>query len=561
MFLPTTRQEMEKLHWEHLDIILISGDTYIDSSFIGVSVIGQVLLKAGYKVGIIAQPDVNHSENICRLGEPKLFWGVTAGSVDSMIANYTATGKKRKKDDYTPGGINNRRPDRAIIVYTNLIKRYFRNTRPIILGGIEASLRRIAHYDYWDNQVRRSILFDSKADYLVYGMAEKSILQLADRLVRGGIPNNIRGLCYIAKFPGKEDLVLPSFSEVRKDKTQFVRMFHLFYQNQDPFRGKVLAQQQDNRYLIQNPPLLPLSEKELDEIYELDYEQEVHPFYRKGGAVKALETIKFSVTSHRGCFGECNFCAIAVHQGKIIQSRSEKSIIREVKGLTMEKDFKGYIQDVGGPTANMYSMECKNKLQNGHCLKKRCLFPSVCSNLSLSHQPQIRLLRKIRKIEGIKKVFVASGIRYDLVMADKMNGKRYLKELIHHHISGQLKIAPEHSEENVLFLMGKGNAYMDLVEFKTRFDHMNREARQKQFLTYYFIAAHPGCREEDMVQLKQILKRELHIKPEQVQIFIPIPSTYSAVIYYTGMNPFNGEQVFVEKKIKNKEKQKKLITN
>jgi len=560
MFLPTTRKEMKQLQWANLDIILVSGDTYIDSPYIGVSVIGQVLVKAGYKVGIIAQPDINRSKDICRLGEPRLFWGVTAGSVDSMIANYTATGKKRKKDDYTPGGINNRRPDRATIVYTNLIKQNFKKTKPIVLGGIEASLRRLAHYDFWDNRIRRSILFDSKSDFLVYGMAEKSILLLADHLSRQESVQNIPGICYISNEPGEKSLILPSFSEVKQDKKKFIHMFHMFYQNQDPFLGKTLAQKQDERYLIQNPPSYPLSQKELDDIYALDYKREVHPYYRKGGAVRALDTIKFSLTSHRGCFGECNFCAISVHQGKIIQSRSEKSMIREVKKLTMEKDFKGYILDVGGPTANMYGMGCIGKLQGGHCLEKRCLFPSLCANLLRNHQPQIRLLRKIRKIKGIKKVFVASGIRYDLVMEDKKYGENYLKEVILHHVSGQLKIAPEHIEEKILALMGKGDNH-HLAGFKKIFDRISHQAGSKQYLTYYFIAAHPGCREEDMLLLKQFINRELHIKPEQVQIFIPAPSTYSAVMYYTGENPFNGDPVFVEKKIKNKERQKKLITN
>ena len=560
MFLPTTREEMEKLRWENLDIILVTGDTYIDSSYIGVSVIGQVLLKAGYRVGIIAQPDINHPEDICRLGEPVLFWGVTAGSVDSMIANYTATGKKRKKDDYTPGGINDRRPDRATIVYVNLIKRYFKNTRPIVLGGIEPSMRRLAHYDFWDNRIRRSILFDSKADVLVYGMAEKSILQLAERIARKEAITNIRGICYISNNPGEKGLILPSFSEVKQDKKKFIDMFDVFYQNQDPFRGKILAQQQDDRYLIHNPPNYPLSEKEMDEIYALDYQNDVHPYYRKWGPVRALDTIKFSVTSHRGCFGECNFCAITVHQGKYIQSRSEKSIISEIKKLSMKEDFKGYISDVGGPTANMYGMGCANKFLKSHCLKKRCLFPSICDNLALNHQRQIKLLKKIRKIEGIKKAFVASGIRYDLVMADKKDGKNYLKEIILHHVSGQLKIAPEHIEKKVLTLMGKGDNFY-LAGFKKLFDHINHQANQKQFLTYYFIAAHPGCREEDMISLRQYIQRELRINPEQVQIFIPAPSTYSAVMYYTGIDPFSGNKIFVEKKIKNKEKQKKLITN
>jgi uncharacterized radical SAM protein YgiQ len=560
MYLPTTRAEMEKLSWEKLDIILITGDTYIDSPYLGISVIGKVLLKAGYRVGIIAQPDISSPDDICRLGEPGLFWGVTAGSVDSMIANYTATGKKRKKDDYTPGGINNRRPERATIVYVNLIKRYFKNTCPIILGGIEASLRRIAHYDFWDNRIRRSILFDSKADILAYGMAEKSVVQLAERLTKKKDISNIRGICYISNTPGEKSLIIPSFSEVKQDKEKFIQMFHQFYENQDPFHGKTLAQQQDNRYLIHNPPSYPLSERELDEIYDLDFERDVHPYYRKDGLVRALDTIKFSVTSHRGCIGECNFCAITVHQGKYIQSRSEESIINEIKRLTMDKDFKGYILDVGGPTANMYTMGCADQKRDSHCLKKRCLFPSICKNLSLNHQPLVNLLRKIRKIKGIKKVFVASGIRYDLVMADKKNGMNYLKEIILYHISGQLKIAPEHVEEKVLSLMGKGdNKY--LTSFKKLFDRINRQSGKKQFLTYYFIAGHPGCREKDMISLRQFIQKELHIHPEQLQIFIPTPSTYSAVMYYTGLDPFTGNDIFVEKKVKNKEKQKKLIIN
>lgn len=560
MYLPTTREEMEKLSWEILDIILITGDTYIDSPYMGISVIGRLLLRAGYRVGIIAQPDITSPDDICRLGEPVLFWGVTAGSVDSMIANYTATGKKRKKDDYTPGGINDRRPDRTSIVYANLIKRYFKNTCPIILGGIEASLRRIAHYDFWDDRIRRSILFDSKADILVYGMAEKSILQLTKRLAAKEAISDIRGICYISDSPGERSLILPSFLEVKQDKKKFIHMFHQFYQNQDPFQSKTLAQQQDNRYLIHNPPVYPLSAKQLDDIYELDYEYNIHPYYRKDGPVRALDTIKFSVTSHRGCFGECNFCAITAHQGKYIQSRSEESIINEIKRLTMDRDFKGYILDVGGPTANMYAMGCADQKRESHCLKKRCLFPSLCKNLSLNHQPLINLLRKIRKIKGIKKVFVASGIRYDLVMVDKKNGVNYLKEIILHHISGQLKIAPEHVEGKVLSLMGKGdNKY--LTSFKKLFDRINYQLGKKQYLTYYFIAAHPGCREKDMVLLRQFIQKELHLRPEQVQIFIPTPLTYSAVMYYTGLDPFTGNTIFVEKSKKNREKQKKLIIN
>jgi uncharacterized radical SAM protein YgiQ len=560
MFLPTTREEMEKLNWDNLDIIIMTGDTYIDSSFIGASLIGKLLHNADYRVGIIAQPDIEKPDDICRLGEPKLFWGVTAGSLDSMIANYTATGRKRKKDDFTPGGINNRRPARATIVYSNLIRRYFKDTRPIVLGGIEASLRRLAHYDFWDNQIRRSILLDSKADYLVYGMAEKSVLQLAGFLSNKQKKiEEVRGICYISKSPIQESLVIPSFLEVKKNKNKFTEMFHLFYENQNPFTAKTLSQKYDNRFLIHNPPSYPLNQKELDEVYELDYEREVHPYYKRLGRVRALDTIKFSVTSHRGCFGECNFCAIAVHQGKCIQSRSQKSIIKEIKLLTQRKDFKGYILDVGGPTANMYGMECTKNRKGNYCDRKRCLFPSICSNLAVNHKAQIDLLKAIRKIKGIKKVFVASGIRYDLILADGKNGQHYLSEIINHHLSGQLKIAPEHIEPEVLSLMGKGNQN-HLRKFKKQFDNINKKGEHEQFLTYYFMAAHPGCSEEDMAQLKNYIKKELKLKPEQVQIFIPAPSTYSALMYYTERNPFTGDKIFVEKKIKNKDKQKKIIT-
>lgn len=560
MFLPTTKEEMKKLGWMSLDIIIVTGDTYIDSYFIGAAVVGKVLLNAGYRVGIIAQPAIDSPQDICRLGEPKLFWGVTAGSIDSMIANYTATGKKRKKDDLTPGGINNRRPDRATIVYCNLIRRYFKNTKPIVIGGIEASLRRIAHYDFWDNQIRRSILLDSKANILVYGMAEKSLLELAEQMKKSDYLTQLRGICYISKLPAPDSIILPSFAQVRKDPNKFIEMFHLFYKNQNPYSGKTLSQKYDDRYLIHNPPSFPLTTKALDTIYELDYQREVHPYYSKWGKVRALDTIKFSLTSHRGCFGECNFCAITVHQGKCIQSRSQSSILKEVKKLTYRKDFKGYILDVGGPTANMYSLGCMKKRMGDYCVGRRCLVPTFCTNLSVDHKEQIKLLKNIRKIKGVKKVFVASGIRYDLVLADHKNGEQYLRQLIRNHISGQLKIAPEHIDSKILTLMGKAKCNL-VKNFKKLFDRINSQEGLKQYLTYYFMAAHPGCQEEDMFHLKEFIKKELKIKPQQVQIFIPAPSTYSAVMYFTEKNPFTGEKIYVEKKSKKRDNQKKIITN
>ncbi len=558
MFLPVTAEEMSKFGWDKLDIILITGDAYIDSPFIGVSLIGKVLFNAGYRVGIIAQPDIYSDKDITRLGEPELFWGITSGCVDSMVANYTALKKRRKSDDFTPGGKNTKRPDRAVIVYSNLIRRYFKNTKPLVLGGIEASLRRIAHFDYWSDEIRRSILFDAKADILIYGMGEKTVLELAESLKKGKDIRNLRGLCYIAKEPAKNCVELPSYEEVKKDKFKFSQMFGLFYKNCDPLTAKTLCQKQNTRYLIQNQPNFYLNQKELDEIYDLDYERDVHSFDKKEGDVKALETIKFSITSHRGCYGECNFCSIAVHQGKTVRERSENSILKEAQKLSKLPDFKGYILDVGGPTANMYGFECKKLTEKGACKDKKCIYPEICKNLKVNHKKQIELLRKIRKLKGIKKVFIASGIRYDLILCDKEFGNIYLKELIEHHISGQLKIAPEHTVENVLKRMGKSSSDK-LIQFKNEFYRINKKIGKRQFLTYYLIAAHPGCEMKDMKDLKKFVKLELKIIPEQIQIFTPTPSTYSTLMYYTEIDPFTGEKIFVEKDNRKKELQKKVI--
>lgn len=561
MFLPTTREEMVRLGWDRLDVILVTGDSYIDSPFIGIAVIGKILVQAGYHVGVIAQPDTHSADDICRLGEPELFWGISAGSIDSMVANYTSLKKRRKSDDYTPGGLNNRRPDRASIVYTNLVKQYFHSQKPIVLGGIEASLRRIAHYDYWSDQVRRSVLIDAKADYLLYGMAEKAVVQLADALKNKTDVRDIRGLCYVTS---EQDAIsrqfreLPSYETVQNDKQAFTDMFHKFYQNNDPLTAKGLFQKHGDRYLIQNPPASYLTQNELDEIYAFDFERAQHPYYEKQGKVKALETIKFSIPTHRGCYGECNFCAIAVHEGRTVQWRSEKSILDEAKKLTQCPDFKGYILDVGGPTANMYGFECEKKLKDGNCPEKRCLYPQICPSLKADHHRQLELLRKIRQIEDVKKVFVASGIRHDLVLSDKEYGIQYLQEITGHHVSGQLKLAPEHSVDRVLKHMGKSGT-SSLLQFKQLFDDMTRKTGKKQFLTYYLIAAHPGCTEADMESLKQFTSQKLKMNPEQVQVFLPAPSTYSALMYYTEMDPFTGERLFVEKDNRKKERQKDIV--
>ena len=561
MFLPATRAEKQKLGWKELDIILVTGDAYIDSPFIGVAVIGKLLVAAGYRVGIIAQPNVETKTDITRLGEPRLFWGISGGSIDSLVANRTASGRKRKRDDYTPGGRNTRRPDRAVLIYANLIRKYFKNTKPLVLGGIEASLRRVAHYDYWSNKVRKSILVDAKAEYLLYGMAEYSVLALADCLQEGISPNHLRGLCYLApEVPEKEKtLLLPSFAEAAADKDVFSRMFMDFYRHNDPVTAQSLAQQQDTRFLIQNPPWPTLSSEELDRIHELEFEREAHPVDAGMGKVKALETIRFSLATHRGCYGECNFCAIAVHQGRTISRRSIPSIIREAKQLTRHPAFKGIINDVGGPTANMYGFECAKKLSKGVCRKKRCLFPAVCPSMPIDHGPQIALLRGIRKIKGVRKVFVASGIRYDMILADQKNGRRYLEEIVRHHVSGQMKIAPEHCVDSVLDCMGKPGT-KDLLKFRRLFYSLTEKAKLKQFLTYYIIAAHPGCSREHMQQLKRFALKELKILPRQVQIFTPTPSTFSTLMYWTGKNPLTGRSCFVERSFQGRERQKQVLT-
>ena len=557
MFLPTTKKEIKELGWNKLDIILVSGDTYVDSPYMGIAILGNILVDKGFRVGIIAQPDINSAYDISRLGEPELFWGVSGGSVDSMVSNYTASKKRRRQDDYTPGGENNRRPDRAVLTYTNLIRRNFKNTKPIIIGGIEASLRRVVHYDYWSNKLRRSILFDSKADYLVYGMGEKTTIEIANKLQKGKSIIGVRGLSYLSNENKYEYLQLPSYEEAVKDKFKFIEMFDTFYLNNDPLSAKGLVQKHGERFLIQNPPQYNPTTEEMDYYHDLKYERETHPYYSKDGKVRALDTIRFSINTHRGCYGECNFCAIAVHQGQTISGRSEKSILNEATEYSKMKNFKGNILDVGGPTANMYGFECVKKIKLGSCDDKRCVAPSTCKTLRPTHKPQIDLLKKLRKLNGIKKVFVASGIRYDMVLDDKQYGDEYLKEIVQHHTSGQMKIAPEHSEDKILDLMGKpGKRY--LTEFRDKFYQYSKEVGKNQFLTYYMIAAHPGCTESDMHKLKEFTSEKLAISPEQVQVFTPTPSTYSTLMYYTEIDPFTGEKLFVEKDINKTTAQKNI---
>lgn len=559
LFLPTTREELDQLGWDHLDVILVSGDSYIDTPYSGIAVIGRVLADAGYRVGVIAQPDLTSDSDISRLGEPVLFWGVSAGTVDSMVANYTATLRKRHSDDFTPGGVNNRRPDRAVIAYTNLIKRYFKSSRPIVLGGIEASLRRITHYDYWSDRLRAPILFDSKADYLLYGMAESSVLELANELREGREPIDVRGLCYLSRQVPENYLVLPSFEEVIADQAVFARMFHTFYHNNDPITAKGLAQRKGDRYLVQNPPALTLNQSSLDKIYTFDYQRAQHPYYNQQGPVKALETIRFAIPTHRGCYGECNFCAIAVHEGRTVSSRSVDSILDEARLIAKHPQFKGIINDLSGPTANMYGFECEKKLKLGACEDKRCIYPTICPVLRVNHSPQIELLQQVRQIPGVHKVTVGSGIRYDMVLADGQCGMQYLNEIVRYHTSGQLKIAPEHSEQTVLSLMGKPST-ATLLKFKEKFETLSRKAGKEQYLTYYLIAAYPGSSDREMKALHKFVASSLKVNPEQVQVFTPTPSTYASVMYYTEHDPFTGKALFVEKNLHKKALQKEIVT-
>ena len=558
MFIPATEKEVRGRGWDALDVILVSGDAYVDTSYNGSAVIGHWLIDNGFRVGIIAQPDVSSETDITRLGEPLLFWSVSAGCVDSMVANYSATKKRRKDDDFTPGGVNDKRPDRACIAYSNLIRKYFKGTVPIVLGGIEASLRRIAHYDMWSDSIRRSILFDAKADIITYGMAESANLELANALKEGKDWNNIRGICYISPERTGGYIEMPSYDNCSKDNNAFIDMFRRFYDNCDPLTAEGLVQKHGDRYLIHNPPAHNLPSETLDRIYELDYENRTHPYHSKHGAVRSLDTIKQSVTTHRGCYGECNFCAIAVHQGRTVISRSEDSIVREIERMTKKKGFNGIIYDVGGPTANMYGIECLKKCQVGACRDRRCMYPKICERLPVDHEKQISLLERIKNTDGVKKVFIASGIRYDMILRDKRSGKEYLDILVRDHVSGQMKIAPEHISADVVRLMGKPGR-KELLEFKKMFDDSNREQGRKQFLTYYLIAAHPGCYEHHMEELRRFVTFELRTNPEQVQIFTPAPSTFSTMMYHTRRDIGNENNLKVEKSMQMKQKQKDIV--
>lgn len=559
---------MRQLGWDRVDVILVSGDAYVDSPYSGTAVVGQVLLQHGFTVAVLSQPDVNDPAAFKALGEPRLYWGVSAGCVDSMVANYTAAGRRRHQDDFTPGGENNRRPDRATIAYAQAIRAAFHPAKPIALGGIEASLRRVAHYDFWSDKVRRPVIADAKADILLYGMGEHAVVELATALRDGTDWHRMRGLCYLTSQAPTEEAVgafvtLPSFAEVSaktdEGRQAFLKAHRLFAANQDAVTAKTLVQGVDLRWLVHNPPSPPLESDELDAVHDIPYMLDAPPSIRAQGAIRALDTIRFAVTTHRGCYGNCRFCAIAVHQGRRVVSRSADSVVAEVERFTHHPKFRGTIADVGGPTANMYGFDCPRKAKAGACADRDCLFPSCCPALKPDHGPQLGLLRRLRALAGVKHVFVASGIRPDLVAADPRNGCEYVATLAKHHVSGQLKLAPEHVVEHVLAAMGKPGV-KSLLAFKEQFDAASRKAGKAQFLTYYFIAAHPGCSESDMRALKTFALKHLKLNPEQVQIFTPTPLTAATAMYYTGLDPATGRKVFVARGLGAKQRQKDILT-
>lgn len=556
-FLPISKQDMIDRGWEELDFVLVTGDAYVDHHSFGTAIISRVLESAGYKVGIIAQPDWRTTDDFMKLGKPRLAFLVNAGNMDSMVNHYSVSKKHREKDMYSPGGKMGYRPDRATIVYCNKIREAYSDVA-IVIGGIEASLRRFAHYDYWSDKVRKSMLIDSGADLLVYGMSEKQIVEVANALNDGYDPKYIRhidGTCYISDTLEEiydKYILIPSYKEICEDKMKYVEAFKIQYDEQDPFRGNIIVQPHGSKYLVQNKPEKPLSREELDEVYGLPYQKTYHPVYEKFGGIPAIEEVKFSIVSSRGCFGSCSFCAITFHQGRAVQSRSEKSIIDEAIGITNLDDFKGYIHDVGGPTANFRRPACKKQITKGACKNRQCLSPSPCKNLDADHSEYLHLLRAVRKLPKIKKVFVRSGIRYDYVMADKNN--KFLRELIEHHVSGQLKVAPEHISEEVLKYMQKpaGKTY---DKFRQKFFAINEELGKKQYLIPYLMSSHPGSTLNSAIELAEYL-RDTHYQPEQVQDFYPTPGTLSTTMFYTGIDPLTMKPVYVPKSKRDKAMQR-----
>ena len=559
-FLPICKEDMEKRGWTQLDFVYVSGDAYVDHPSFGPAIITRILESYGYKVGIIAQPDWKDKNSVTILGEPRLGFLVSAGNMDSMVNHYSVSKKRRRIDAYTPGGEAGHRPDYAAVVYGNLIRQTYKHT-PIILGGIEASLRRMAHYDYWSNKLKRSILLDSGADIISYGMGERSIIAIAEALDAGLDVKDITYIdgtvCKVKDLDSVYDYIkLPSYEDLKADKLEYARSFYTQYCNTDPFSGKRLVEPyNDHLYVVQNPPSKPLTMEEMDQVYSYPYMRTWHPSYDAAGGVPAIQEVKFSLISNRGCFGGCSFCALTFHQGRIIQTRSHESLVEEAKMMTQDKEFKGYIHDVGGPTANFRAPSCQKQLTKGVCPNKQCLFPKPCKNLYADHKDYIKLLRELRKIDGVKKVFIRSGIRFDYVLADPDD--TFLRELCEYHVSGQLKVAPEHVSDPVLQKMGKPE-YSVYQKFVEKYNQMNKKLRKDQYLVPYLMSSHPGSTLKEAVNLAEHL-RDFGYMPEQVQDFYPTPSTLSTCMYYTGVDPRNMQPVYVPKNPHEKAMQRALI--
>ncbi len=559
-FLPLNYEEMKKKGWDRPDFVFVTGDAYVDHPSFGPAIISRMLELNGYKVAMIAQPDWKDVESIAIYGEPRLGFLVSSGNMDSMVNHYSVSKKKRKADAYTPGGVMGKRPDYATVVYCNLIRKKYKNI-PIIIGGIEASLRRLAHYDYWSNRLKHSIIVDSQADMLVYGMGERAIVEVADALNSGIDVKDIsfvEGTVYKAK--NCDNLVdyieLPEFKELTDNKINYAKSFKIQYENTDHFTAKTLVEKyNDYQYVIQNKPAAPLTEAEMDRVYSLDYARTYHPSYEAEGGIPAIEEIKFSLVSNRGCFGGCSFCALTFHQGRMLQTRSHKSIIQEAEKMIWEPDFKGYIHDVGGPTANFRHKACHKQKKYGVCKNKQCLYPKPCENLVVDHKDYLELLRKLRELPNVKKVFIRSGIRFDYLMADK--DKTFFRELCEHHVSGQLKVAPEHISDNVLSKMGKPENSV-YKSFCQEYESINKELNKKQYLVPYLMSSHPGSTMKEAVKLAEYL-RDLGYMPEQVQDFYPTPSTISTCMYYTGVDPRTMEKVYVPVSPHEKAMQRALI--
>lgn len=560
-FLPMTPEEMQALGWTEPDFVYVIGDAYVDHPSFGPAIISRLLEYHGYKVAIIAQPDWKDDRAVTVFGRPRLGFLVCAGNMDSMVNHYTVSKKRRHQDAYTPGGVYGRRPDYATIVYSNMIRRMYPDI-PIIVGGIEASLRRLGHYDYWSDKVRRSLLVESAADLLIYGMGERQIVEVADAL-DGGLPVGdivyIRGTVFKSRTlsPAQDEAVmLPSFTDIQNDKQQYARSFYIQYQNTDPFTARQLVEKYGaHLFVLQNPPAYPLSTEMMDLVYDLPYQRTWHPSYDTAGGIPALSEVRFSLVSSRGCFGGCSFCALTFHQGRIIQARSHESIIREALLMTKDKDFKGYIHDVGGPTANFRHPACKKQEKHGVCMHRQCLYPKPCENIESDHSDYIRLLRKLKALPGVKKVFIRSGIRFDYLLLEKHQA--FLKELCAHHVSGQLKVAPEHVSDPVLDAMGKPKHEVYL-KFARAYENTNRQLKLKQFLVPYLMSSHPGSTLKDAVRLAEYI-RDLGYMPQQVQDFYPTPSTLSTCMYYTGIDPRTMDKIYIPKSPHEKEMQRALI--